>query len=269
MRRELSALKLFCDGADLQGLMTPGFGSQELVRTAIADGFSWLDSKPNSLNDTFIWPKDGLLPALALAQHNGVRTRLLDWTSAPLVAAYFALAEALRLDRRPEHSAIWICDSRVLLGDPQCGPPALLARAGVYVYKCASFGNANLAAQQGYFVFPRFAVDPNDDFEVGIGIEEIVSRGSSASDPGAEALPIRKLLFPVTQAQVALRKLRELGVHGSSIFPGFRGCFHYAEEAARDLPAVEFRVLREGTAPRSGRTEQAVKNWENLPVPGN
>lgn len=170
---------------------------------------------------------------LAIAQHYGVPTRLLDWTRDPLVGMYFAASGGLRYkDDESRKIVIWATSETLL---ETLNPNELM------VVRPPSFTNRNQRSQSGLFTTARGKLENLET----IRLFKDLSKDSST---GVQPCGSTKAMLPASESPKVLQWLIDLRVV-ARIFPGFDGIPRTMELKAQCRAAIRDADKGESNAP--------------------
>lgn len=175
------------------------------------------------LKPYFTWLPLKYIEIAGLAQHYGVKTRLLDWSRDINVAIYFAISGLMNIEKSkiPKNIVLWVLNT-TNFQVPKLDSP------GIELYTPEYAGNPNLCAQKGVFslyrVFcyfgdyrPKYFTDDN---KIVKPFDEIIKERVYSNN---EEPILYKILIPTPQDDELYNYISNQGYDASLIFPGYEG----------------------------------------------
>jgi hypothetical protein len=210
---EREVLKQFLEVSDSTGLTIPE-DTQTLRR--------WLDLPASEIKE---WPPNEVLSLMALAQHHGIPTRLLDWSRHPLKAAWFAASEAVASENKDGFLSVWAL-SIELLDMLRDEPKPFI------VITVPSATNSNLRAQEGLFTLAKHIVSDKSPIDRS-PFDDLLRTSFEKYKVKAPGPWFHRVTLPRVQAVQLAFDLSLEGITRATLFPDFYGVVGAIRDSAK------------------------------------
>ncbi len=202
---EWCLLDAFIQRCDSRGLAIPGdsMDFRKYFRQDNIANIHGINSKT--------WPEERVMPLMALAQHHGLPTRLLDWSNSSYVACYFAAAQAVSTSLMDgEKLALFAIDLN-----------EIHKIEGIRHVRVPGSTSVNLSSQTGSFILVGNSGYRGELFTPNVSLE---------SKLPTHIKILKKVTLPTSLAGDLLLRCDKFGISAASVFPGYDGVVKAMEE---------------------------------------
>ena len=152
---------------------------------------------------------------LALAQHHGMATRLLDWTTSPLAALWFAVEKKPPVirERAKRYGLVWVLhvfDQDIVIGEGSSSP---FSGERTQVFQPPHIAKT-IVAQEGWFTVHKFLPEKEKEF-IPLEKNKIYRQR------------VKKIKVPFGRFATLREQLDRCGVNAASLFPDLNGLCRY------------------------------------------
>jgi hypothetical protein len=193
---------------------------------------------------------------VALAQHHGFPSPLLDWSASPYIAASFAFTGVIESAPSGDPARLFRLTPTFIRDFPTNGGSLMISPwPKVELFRPPSLGNTRMLSQQGMFLFSNV---PSPEAQLQILERHFNKKYLEVVDIPADVMTCKE----------ALSDLRRMGITAASLFPGLDGIgralkheFFYAYDGHRPSLSTKTKRAamrsptaagtRKGSAPKS------------------